>query len=177
MREQIKIYRMVESAKMPFKGTRSSSCYDICYCPDAAPEGFITAYSHNNVKIKEKAREGFYLHPRTRYLIPTGLKSDISSGWDLRIHPRSGSSLKMGLKLNNQEGVIDEDYKNQIFVSIYNGSDERVLINAGSVIAQIEAYKKPEYEFIETDIEPTVTADNERKGGFGHTSDSDKIDV
>lgn len=74
---------------------------------------------------------------------------------------RSSLAYKTGLLLANGVGVIDSDYKDEIKVMLFNPTNEDVIIEAGTRIAQLIAMP-----FL-----PMFPAlDNERNGGFGSTS-------
>lgn len=74
---------------------------------------------------------------------------------------RSSLAYKTGLLLANGVGVIDSDYKDEIKVMLFNPTNEDVIIEAGTRIAQLIAMP-----FL-----PVFPAlDNERNGGFGSTS-------
>ncbi len=69
------------------------------------------------------------ISPGERTLIPTGLRMVIPLGWEGQVRPRSGLALKKGLTVLNSPGTIDSDYRGEIGV---------ILVNLGSVIAEIE---------------------------------------
>lgn len=50
-------------------------------------------------------------------LIPTGVKAAIPVGYVGLLFPRSGKGHKEGMRLGNTVGVIDSDYRGEIFVS------------------------------------------------------------
>ena len=50
---------------------------------------------------------------------------------------RSSLGLKKGITLPNAVGVIDSDYRGQIFVALTNISDEDYTISVGERIAQL----------------------------------------
>jgi dUTP pyrophosphatase len=114
------------------------------------------------------------IQPGDRIMVPTGLILDIPEGHSVRVHARSGLSLKQGLVLANAEGVIDSDYVEELMVLIWNISDNAIQINTGDRIAQAELIKDAEYEIAVTAIRPvTKTA---RVGGMGSTGITDNGD-
>ena len=100
-------------------------------------------------------------------LIPTGLKAYMESDEYLGLHIRSGLSIKKGLSLLNDEGVIDSDYYNNpgneghIMIAILNNTEKEVVIQKGDRIVQ-GIFKK--YLLADDD---NVT--DERLGGLGST--------
>jgi dUTP pyrophosphatase len=91
----------------------------------------------------------------------------IPDGYSIRIHPRSGLSLKSGIQLSNCEGVIDSDYTLETFISIINGADIPFKVSHGDRIAQAELVRDTRAVFTEVFEKPTK--DSNRTGGFGST--------
>ena len=161
---QLEVYKMYDDVSMPKMATAGSACID------------IESYLIEGQELKAKdclfkqniVKDGkVIIAPLGRMLIPTGLIADIPQNHSLRIHPRSGLSFKMGLALANQEGIIDDDYKEEIFIAIINLSGEHQTITNHMRIAQGELVSHQMYRIIETSNKPARTTD--RSGGFGST--------
>ena len=88
-------------------------------------------------------------------------------GYSVRIHPRSGLAFDQGLVLANQEGIVDSDYKEEVFIPLLNSTDSNRLIHNGQRIAQAELVRDESYSLLETMKQPGRTT--ERAGGFGST--------
>ena len=101
------------------------------------------------------------IKPGEKYVIPTNTAVEMDEDDVLLIFPRSSYSIKFGLELVNSVGVIDADYKDQIFICYRNTGDEPFFIKRGDRIAQGVFVK-----FLKTDDD---TADGERHGGVGST--------
>lgn len=122
--------------------------------------------SSAGMDIRAAIDEPVVLAPLERRLIPTGLRVEIPSGYEIQIRPRSGLALRHGISLVNTPGTIDADYRGEIGVILINLSSERFTVNPGERIAQmvVSAYTRAEWLPSET------LADSERgSGGFGHT--------
>jgi dUTP pyrophosphatase len=78
--------------------------------------------------------------------------------------PRSGLTLKNGLDVG--AGVIDEDYRGNVGVILFNHSDTEFTVKAGDRIAQLilERIVTPAVEEVE-DLDVT----DRGSGGFGST--------
>jgi dUTP pyrophosphatase len=100
---------------------------------------------------------------------------DIPEGYSVRLHARSGTSLKQGLVLANAEGVIDSDYVEEVFIMLWNISGNAVTINNGDRIAQAELVKNEEYTIEQTPARPLPRTN--RTGGFGSTGITSKDDM
>lgn len=136
-RPQLKIKKIHEDAKIPFLADPGCAGYDIFSTEDSE------------------------IFSRTRKLVSTGISTEFSSNYYLRVAPRSGLSLK-GIDIG--AGVIDSSYRGEIKVLMINNSDITVYFPKGSKIAQLimEYCEQPEIIVNET---LSVTSRNE--SGFG----------
>lgn len=98
-------------------------------------------------------------------LIHTGLAAVIPAGWAIAVRPRSGMSLKTGMRIANSPGTIDELYRNEIGVIVDNISDEDITIHAGERIAQFILEKN--YRGTYTEIPDISLYSTDRGAGFG----------
>ena len=101
-------------------------------------------------------------------LIPTGLWLSIPKGYCAKIFSRSGLANKKGLGVSSGVGVIDSDYRGQVYVSLMNFSDVTRYIEPGERIAQIMVEK------IETIAWQSVDELDETDrgiGGFGSSGE------
>ena len=99
-------------------------------------------------------------------LIPTGIAIHIADPSIAAVLlPRSGLGHKHGIVLGNLVGLVDSDYQEQVFVSLWNRSQTPFTINLGERIAQMVFVPVIRAEF---DI--VTEFDNEsNRGGFGST--------
>jgi len=161
----LKYYKLYPNAIVPKFATQDSACFDLSACLSGRK---IKFYSRMNESfISEERIDGFEIPAEMRVLIPTGLVLDIPTGYSVRIHARSGLSLKQGLVLANSEGIIDSDYTDELMIMIKNDSLQRIKINHGDRIAQGELVKSLDYTLEECYNRPTQKTD--RNGGFGST--------
>ena len=68
--------------------------------------------------------------------------------------------------MGNGVGLVDPDYRGELFILLINTSDETVNINHGDKIAQIQVLPTLELDIVEGEL-PSV--DSTRDGGFGST--------
>ena len=111
---EIKVKKLYKTARLPFRATIGSGCYDVC--------------SSNEWSFDAKDRR---IHK-----LGTGLAFHIPMGYLLEIRPRSGLSLK-GLSLVNSPGTLDADYRGELFILLRNVGDETIVIKKGDRIAQV----------------------------------------
>ena len=99
-----------------------------------------------------------------KLLVKTGLSISMPTGCYGRIAPRSGLALKKFIDIG--AGVIDEDYRGEIGVVLFNFGDEDFEINVGDKIAKLIFEKIKTPAVVETDsLEETGRGDR----GFGST--------
>lgn len=166
MRNTLGIYKIYPDIENLKYATEGSACFDICAHLEPGRE--ITYYSPDNRECSKPPHHGILeIYPGQRYLIPTGLIFDIPNGHSLRLHPRSGLSLKKGLILSNCEGVIDSDYVNELFIILTNVSRVAENIKHGDKICQCEIIKDEIYKFDYLKTSPKEKTN--RSGGFGST--------
>lgn len=153
---------------LPHFSTKQSACFDV-----AAQFAGKYQYKGYNAQNKEFTRQlhnngtQICINPGDRIMVPTGYILDIPEGYSVRVHPRSGTSLKQGLILINGEGIIDSDYTDELFLLMYNASDNKYMINDGDRIAQGELVKLEEYVLWEAMSRPLKKSN--RIGGMGST--------
>ncbi len=100
------------------------------------------------------------------YMIPTGLAMEIPEGYVGLVYARSGLALKRGLAPANKVGVVDADYRGEVFIALHNHSQNKAVVEPLERIAQlvIAPFLKVEYEEAE-ELSDTVRG----MGGFGST--------
>lgn len=163
---RLNVYKTHQDITLPKFGTKQAACFDLSF--QSAGKMNYTGYNMYNAPFtRDFAGGSIRIMPGDRVLVPTGLIFDIPEGYSVRIHPRSGTSLKQGLILANLEAVIDSDYVHETFVLLTNTSQVDHTINNGDRIAQAELVKKEEYVLWEVFDAPTQKTD--RIGGLGST--------
>jgi len=178
------VYTYGAKIPLPSFGTDLASCFDLAY-QNVKPYA-IGGYDAENkpIIVNTDYEINFFFPPGVRLLIPTGMIFDLPEGHDMRIHPRSGVSYRQGLTLINCEGVVDEDYTQELYLPMINLSSRSVLITQGMRLAQAEicaarpsyqvgelawrsAYRLPRPNFVRLDNPPADKTN--RTGGFGST--------
>lgn len=128
---------------LPGRGTRHSAGYDL----EAAEDVLVPA--------------------RGRAVVPTGLKAYMGEDEFLGVFIRSGISIKKGLSLQNNVGIIDADYydnpenEGHILVCVRNDSDDPFEIKKGQKVAQ--------GIFMSYLLADADRASGDRNGGLGST--------
>lgn len=108
----------------------------------------------------------YVLEPGTFALIPTGIRMEICSGFEVQIRPRSGLAAKNGITVLNTPGTIDADYRGEVKVILINHSELSYTIEHGSRIAQMVFAEVRRAEF---QLTHKLNITNRGEGGFGST--------
>ena len=118
--------------------------------------------------------ESVAIPPNGSVVVPVGLTLGyLQPGWWFRIEPRSGLGFKKGLQPHL--GIIDNGYRGDLGVKLYNFSDQDWVLPAGSKIAQLVLY--PHITANVSWAEEVTEADR-GDAGFGSTDspmDTDKL--
>lgn len=113
--------------------------------------------------------ESMILYPQQMHLFGTGVSLKIHAGYVGLVVPRS-SQGKSRVSIANTVGVIDADYRGEIFVRLVNEGMEPYEINAFATrIAQIMIMPVALVEFEETDNITNWLDTKRGTGGFGST--------
>lgn len=135
-----KFHKIHDDAKLPVYATRQSAGADLC------------ALTMGNAMVIERGEWA---------MVATGLRAEITPGYEIQIRPRSGLAAKHGVTVLNATGTIDADYDGPILVILINHGPKAFVINDGDRIAQAVLAKVERME--------CPVADQERTGGFGST--------
>jgi len=163
---RLSIYKTHPNVILPKFATKGSACFDLAF--QAEGKSTYKGYNAFNTEFTRSLQDGrLTIMPGDRVLVPTGYIFDIPVGYSVRIHARSGLSLKQGLVLANAEAVIDSDYIEETMVMLTNLSENPLTINNGDRIAQAEMIKSEDYVLWETMERPLKKTD--RDGGLGST--------
>jgi dUTP pyrophosphatase len=183
----VNVYKLRDDFELPSYGTSLATCFDLSFQPS---EQVVKGYDRFNSPTEKVVNNHgeIAISPGERLLIPTGLVFKIEQritvesysdvlrefpplqNYSIRLHPRSGLSLKRGLVLANSEGVVDVDYQEEVFVLLTNISKMSATIKKGDRIAQAEVVCNIPSKFVILNQRPEKHS--ERSGGFGSTGTS-----
>ena len=108
----------------------------------------------------------YQIAPHATVKVPTNIAMAIPSEHFGAVYARSGLATKKGLRPAQGTAVIDKDYRGNIFVPLYNQSDESQEIQPGERIAQIIFQKYENAIFVENN---SLGETKRGEGGFGST--------
>ena len=104
--------------------------------------------------------------PGASAAIPTGVRFDLPSGYEIQVRPRSGLAFKNQVTVLNTPGTIDGDYRGEICVILINHGKETFLVTPGMRIAQIVLSPVVQADFF---MVKSLSATQRGEGKFGHT--------
>ena len=125
----------------------------------------IPTYAHpTDAGADVSACEEVTINPGETKLVGTGLKVAIPSGYEITLRPRSGISLKTGLRIANSPATIDADYRGEVKVIMWNSGTNPYTIKVGDKIAQMLISPCPMIRWNEAVIDDETSRG---EGGFG----------
>lgn len=158
---EIKITRIRDNAKIPFKKHEHDAGYDLYWAP--IPSEYQGGWFKGNELQEMKT-----IKPGQSVLLRTGIKVVFPHNYVLEIKNRSGISSKKGLIVGAH--IVDSTYRGEIFVNLHNVSNEDQVITPGERIAQFVVYRVEKCLFNEITEEEYSEYETERSdGGFGST--------
>lgn len=132
------------------------------------PEAVMPQYARpGDAGMDVRSMESMVIFPGDTKIIPTGIKVAIPEGYEIQIRPRSGLSLKTGLRVANSPGTIDSGYRDEIGVIIHNTSFVPETITKGDRIAQLVLQQVPKIVWLSCNDVSAMGSN--RGGGFGST--------
>lgn len=110
--------------------------------------------------------EDYSLSPGETRVIRTGLKMEISIGYEMQVRPKSGLAAKYEITVLNSPGTIDAPYRGEVGVILINHGQDTYEVKTGEKIAQGIFTKVENADFVEVqELSETVRG----SGGFGST--------
>ena len=155
----VKIKKLYKDAKMPVKAHDGDSGFDL----------FVhTVWRWNRegqeLELVNPVENVYTLYSNSSLLIRSGISIALPKGYEAQIRSRSGLALKNQLFVLNSPGTVDEPYRGEIGVVLYNAGETLFGFQVGDRIAQMVVKKVPEVVLLEVDD----LDDTERgSGGYG----------
>jgi len=101
--------------------------------------------------------------PRSIAEVQTGIAIELPKGYYAEIHSRSGLRLK---GIFPPVGIIDEGYRNDLRVILYNFTDKPYQVNIGDRVAQLIVKPRVEVNFKQVSV---LNKSERGSHGFGST--------
>jgi len=113
-----------------------------------------------------RALQDYVLNHDETIAIPLGFAVAVPEGYELQIRPRSGLSLRSGLRMSNSIGTIDSGYRGEVHAMLTNTSPNPITIHKFQKIAQGVLNQVPVANF---ELVDELDSTERGMGGFGHT--------
>lgn len=101
-----------------------------------------------------------------RALVKTGISIELPKNTEAQIRSRSGLALKSGIFVLNSPGTIDEGYRGEVGVILFNTTNKDFVVEKHERIAQMVIKKVYPSRFFEVD---ELTNSDRGSNGFGST--------
>merc|ERR1711915_576298 len=136
----LEVAKLSENATIPTRGSATAAGYDLYSAEDCV------------------------IPARGKGLVKTDIQIKVPHGTYGRIAPRSGLAWKNHIDIG--AGVVDEDYRGNVGVVMFNHGDNEFVVKKGDRIAQLvcERIAYPELEELQS-LDETERGE----GGFGST--------
>lgn len=125
------------------------------------PEGHLKS-AGLDLRVLTENSEPVTLKPGECHKFHTGIKVSSPKGEYIEIHVRSSVGCKKHLALMNGTGIIDEDYRGEILVFLWNFGSEDVIIEDNERVCQMIFHKYKQHEPVLVD-----SVDNTERGEAG----------
>jgi dUTP pyrophosphatase len=132
-------------------------------------DGYLPEYASEEAAgadLRAKILEPLIIPAGNSALIPTGLKFEIPSGYEIQIRPRSGLAAKFQVTVLNTPGTIDSDYRGEVKVVLINHGNNPFTVEPGMRIAQLVVAPVVQARFVKVS---GLMESKRGEGGFGHT--------
>lgn len=139
---KLKIKPVHPDFKIPTYGTEKAACFDMY-----APEDFLVL-------------------ARSSATLDLGFKVELPPGYFMEVRPRSGMATKYSVTVMNSPGTVDEDYRGNVLVCLFNSGPTNYHVKKGDRVGQamLRRYEHAEFEIAE-ELSETVRGE----GGMGST--------
>lgn len=121
---------------------------------------------HGDLGFDLCSTEAVTLHAGKIVLVSTGLRMKFPEGWGGKIFDRSSIATKKGLTV--LAGVIDNGYRGEVKIALYNTTPMMAHIERGEAIAQFIPVQVVDWHIVQGKVDPLETSRGE--GGFGSTN-------
>lgn len=133
----------------------------------------LPAYETLNASgMDVRANERVVIVPGQTTVVKTGLFVEIPEGFEIQVRPRSGMSLKTGIRIANAPGTIDADYRGEIGIICHNTSTHEFVVELGDRIAQLVLQQVPKIEWVRVNAKEELSNTERGVGGYGSTGRS-----
>lgn len=164
MTKRLRVYLLDENAKAPSYAHADDSGMDVFSIEDVIIPGLVNEIIHAGYDPDVDTEEYALNCIQPCYTkVRTGLRLEIPEGYEIQVRPKSGLAIKNGIGVLNSPATIDEGFRGELEVILYNVSTKDYAVKKGQKIAQIVLAPVEKAEVV-------IMDDTQRgAGGFGST--------
>ena len=115
------------------------------------------------------SNEDVEIAPGKVVAVKTGLYFEIPDGYAVNVMPRSGLSMKTGLRVANSVGLLDSDYRGNLCILLWNTDSVSYMVKKGDRIAQLVLSKVPQISWVSVATKNELSSTDRGANGFGST--------
>lgn len=104
-----------------------------------------------------------------RALIPTGLSFEIRDGFEIQVRSKSGLAINQGLMVLNSPGTVDNNFRGEIKVIIFNTNKTPFTITKGMKVGQAVLCPVVNGKWVELVGKDKLSETDRSDRGFGST--------
>lgn len=149
---------------LPRKATSGAAGLDFAACLTRPCQRWEEGGNKITFNPYIRGNADFFIMPGEQIGISLGFKAQLDSNYALLLYLRSSSGIK-GLMLSNLVGVIDSDYRGELYAIIHNRTDRHIKINHGDRIVQGIVTHIHDVLVTEGEVDETMRGE----GGLGST--------
>lgn len=113
--------------------------------------------------------EEVILPPFGRALIPTGLSFEFEENLEIQVRPKSGLAINQGLTVLNTPGTVDQGFRGEIKVIVFNTNNTTVTIKKGMKVAQAVLCPVLSGKYVSVEEVDNLDETDRNNNGFGST--------
>lgn len=164
MTKRLRVHLLDENAKAPSYAHTDDSGMDVFSIEDKVIPGLVNEIIHAGYDSDIDTEEYALNCIQTCYTkVRTGLRLEIPEGYEIQVRPKSGLAIKNGIGVLNSPATIDEGFRGELEVILFNISTRDYEVKKGQKIAQIVLAPVEKAEVVVMDETQRGT------GGFGST--------
>ena len=113
--------------------------------------------------------EEITIPPLGRALIPTGLSFQFEMGYEIQVRTKSGLAINQGLMVLNSPGTVDQGYRGECKVPLFNANQTSFVVKKGMKVAQAVLCPVVNGGFVHFEELDSLSETDRGDKGFGST--------
>ena len=132
-----------------------------------APGAIMPQYAHDTDSGADLfSMETVVLNPGEAHAFSTGVQLELPAGYEAQVRSKSGLATNQRVFVLNSPGTVDNGYRGDLKVILYNASEVRHRIVSGQKIAQLVVTPYVQAAFV---VDEQLSTTDRGDGGLGST--------